>query len=702
MKTNTVDGVEREFFGINEAMPIKNPLDFESVESVDQYGYYHFKNNTGSYKFLGWARIPESDGQDRSLTEDDLFLTYHEDNGGYYTAVIDGEEKQVSKVAADEVTPYHDMYAVWERWGYLKIGKHFDVQEFYLDGIDMESRWHTLEFTIKDSNDNYVRLTDDPGTEADGHYIYDDAQIEEATITLGTFVHETGSTNLHEHQYFIYAWVPIDTYVVEENHTQANSLITGYERQDSAYSATATVANSCVYGELDNIGSGEARINNNYRGNNNYAYIKVEKTVGGDAPGSLTNNKDYYFIVKNDTLNAYISTEERTFTTDTTKIQVYKLKPGGAVFYANTGNQVNGNHIQVVGDNEYSVIELDLSSTPVAAAESPQIDGYHWEHSVSPRAVAADKNEEKTLIITNTYTARYGSLQIEKLLDEEGDIPEGAEEHDYLFTVVNSEGKYVVDASGNLSDEEVRLKVKPGVDNKLLINNLEPGDYTVNEVVEAVPTYIQTVSIKEGTADAVQSNNITVEVAKSLTKELVFTNSYERITTDIYLNKVDKNNQRVLLADAEFKLYRKNALGTYATDDSIEATKAETIHVLVDGTLKIEGLPSGDYMLTEEKAPAGYVILTKDIYFTVNASPDEEEGVITVTSGQNAYTEVSIGAGTKQTSKKDDTLIIPNTPGVELPSTGGLGTDRIYLIGIMLTVLSGTGLVLKSRKRNTL
>ena len=72
------------------------------------------------HKFLGWARVetpddPTQAGADHpELTRDDLFLTYHEENGGYYTAVVNGEEKIVTKVAADEVTPYHDLYAVWE------------------------------------------------------------------------------------------------------------------------------------------------------------------------------------------------------------------------------------------------------------------------------------------------------------------------------------------------------------------------------------------------------------------------------------------------------------------------------------------------------------------------------------------------------------------------------------------------------------
>ena len=45
-------------------------------------------------------------------------------------------------------------------------------------------------------------------------------------------------------------------------------------------------------------------------------------------------------------------------------------------------------------------------------------------------------------------------------------------------------------------------------------------------------------------------------------------------------------------------------------------------------------------------------------------------------------------------------ITITNTPGVSLPSTGGPGTNLIYLLGIMLTGFAGSGLVMKRRRKN--
>ena len=42
---------------------------------------------------------------------------------------------------------------------------------------------------------------------------------------------------------------------------------------------------------------------------------------------------------------------------------------------------------------------------------------------------------------------------------------------------------------------------------------------------------------------------------------------------------------------------------------------------------------------------------------------------------------------------------IQNSAGFELPSTGGPGTNLIYLLGIILTSLAGLGLVIRKRRR---
>ncbi|MBR1812886.1 MAG: LPXTG cell wall anchor domain-containing protein, partial [Lachnospiraceae bacterium] len=44
-------------------------------------------------------------------------------------------------------------------------------------------------------------------------------------------------------------------------------------------------------------------------------------------------------------------------------------------------------------------------------------------------------------------------------------------------------------------------------------------------------------------------------------------------------------------------------------------------------------------------------------------------------------------------------ITVYNSTGYELPSTGGPGTNLIYLLGIVLTGFAGTGLALRKRRR---
>ena len=177
--------------------------------------------------------------------------------------------------------------------------------------------------------------------------------------------------------------------------------------------------------------------------------------------------------------------------------------------------------------------------------------------------------------------------------------------------------------------------------------------------------------------------------------DYVMTIPNDAMTAGIILNKVAKGTT-TLLPGAEFELTRKNSEGIYATDESIEATKAGTPLTLTNGTLTIPGLPSGDYKLTETNPPAGYIIEHNEIYFTVNASGAGD--MITTTVGKESFTD--IGASTRKTTLEADTLVIPNTPGVSLPYTGGPGTGLLGFLGSALLLFAGAALAGKRRHRN--
>ena len=75
-------------------------------------------------------------------------------------------------------------------------------------------------------------------------------------------------------------------------------------------------------------------------------------------------------------------------------------------------------------------------------------------------------------------------------------------------------------------------------------------------------------------------------------------------------------------------------------------------------------------------------------------------------SGSDKYDGIDITVSTQtmpdssQVTVYSYTLTAVNNPGVTLPNTGGPGTGILYLTGIALLSLAGTGFAMKRRKRN--
>ena len=122
--------------------------------------------------------------------------------------------------------------------------------------------------------------------------------------------------------------------------------------------------------------------------------------------------------------------------------------------------------------------------------------------------------------------------------------------------------------------------------------------------------------------------------------------------------------------DGKYKVYRK------ATQEEIDNNKAtDTLITDSDGKLKICGIV-GEYKLEETKAPKGYNKLV--LPYTIQVS---DGGLVKVNSGTPSHNDVKV----------------VNESGSLLPSTGGMGTTLIYLIGGALVL--GSGFVLANKKR---
>lgn len=149
----------------------------------------------------------------------------------------------------------------------------------------------------------------------------------------------------------------------------------------------------------------------------------------------------------------------------------------------------------------------------------------------------------------------------------------------------------------------------------------------------------------------------------------------------------NKNGTETGLKGAQFSLYTEescdHAIKFKKTGDVYRYDETGAITVLEspeDGRFTVEGLKAGDYWLKETKAPNGYNKLKDPIK-------------VTITTLDNGNKQISIGAGGTYGNGE---VKVENNTGSLLPSTGGMGTTLIYLVGAALVL--GSGIVLATKK----
>lgn len=187
--------------------------------------------------------------------------------------------------------------------------------------------------------------------------------------------------------------------------------------------------------------------------------------------------------------------------------------------------------------------------------------------------------------------------------------------------------------------------------------------------------------------------------ANSNTTQVQYTNTLTS-NVDITIRKYDgatSGTSTVYLNDAEFTLYRTASdsteklyyhkdeatnVVTWVSDEAQATTlKSETQSDLV-GTIKlsVDYNFNGVYYLEETKAPNGYNLLTRPVSFKV----------------QNGTASYLTSEGTIE----NNTITVPNSAGVELPNTGGVGTTMYTAGGLAMMAFATLGcLMYRGRKR---
>ncbi|SFQ56081.1 isopeptide-forming domain-containing fimbrial protein [Streptococcus equinus] len=156
-------------------------------------------------------------------------------------------------------------------------------------------------------------------------------------------------------------------------------------------------------------------------------------------------------------------------------------------------------------------------------------------------------------------------------------------------------------------------------------------------------------------------------------------------TYQTIINKL--NEKKEALKGAGFTLSKKDKDGNWNTVKALAAGEATTF--------EFKGLDAGNYKLEESTTPDGYNTI-KPIEFTINATYDTDSAdpQLTKLSG-----DVTSGVAKFDANKADGSLKadIVNRKGSLLPSTGGMGTTILYVIGSILVLVAAVLLITKKR-----
>ena len=364
------------------------------------------------------------------------------------------------------------------------------------------------------------------------------------------------------------------------------------------------------------------------------------------------------------------------------KVKIYKVDDSATpVALSGVGFTLNGETV-TTGENGYTdIVTLNVSPDPYDLIETQPVEHYTGLSATVPVTVS-----ETGVTVPNGTE----NVSVSETPDSDGS---------YIITVVNPRKQYTVTVIKNVDGN---IDADKDAQYSFTATGLAPATFQLygrpkeaqgttaaqsnEKVFENVP-YNTSFSIAESdeygaefdtsitiahadgtpkTITGISTGDITVDGDVTIT----FTNS--RKTAEIILNKEDDKGNA--LSGARFTLINKstNQNAQHLVDGEwvdVGSGSKHEFEVGRDGSITIEGLPVGDYVLTESKAPDGYVILVNAIEFSV--SKDGEAVAIEVTSGDNA-------------SANNNTLTVTNTPGQALPYTGGPGTLLYTLSGIVL------------------
>ncbi len=560
--------------------------------------------------------------------------------------------------------PHEDGYPLTVIFGNLYVRRG----EVVLQKIDAASD-RTMEgvaFTLDKVGDPDFTLYDIGGN----HYTYN-AEAGGIPITDDTITDITVVTNKHGQ---IYLELPIGSYTLLE------SNIAGYQSPGTiTFDVTSTTAPHGVIGSAGAV-NGTQFVDvieqcvlcvKNYSRN---VSLSIKKTwlnpeeMPGTSPVKLqlcrngvTMGKDYE-VTLNGIPNEFITVngekiyEKETTAWECTFIDVpLKFEDDNANytvrevvigdFYYSDEYESGYSHYDVTYRN---ITYYDSSNTPIVIGAGETVDDY------------LGQIDHMSLDVDN----RFITYDLSLLKTDENESPvDGAQFKLFLVKAEETDTNVAWDGKAFSVDGVIRTKAAEGLSNTAgevtfgtmgqgmyyLIESASPEGYRRNNAIYRVKLdRLGNIELKQ--LEKTEEGDRWIDVENN-----TIINSH--ITGDVTIKKHDENN--AFIPGAEFRLQRKNKAGEY-----VDIGSPFTVET-ADGTT-IPNLMYGDYRLLETIAPRGYYKQTTPVDFSVI-----EDGVFFTNTDRNA-----------------SVITIVNHPGSVLPKTGGVGTEPLTSVGIIIMLLS--------------
>lgn len=272
-----------------------------------------------------------------------------------------------------------------------------------------------------------------------------------------------------------------------------------------------------------------------------------------------------------------------------------------------------------------------------------------------------------------------------------------------------------IGAAGNANDAKLQYSNNPNhVGNGDDFDGEEPKGETPWDKVVTFVTGLQLTKIKTGNPDQKLAGAQFKITGEKLNQALVWgsefveakdgeTATYYKLIDGSYTLEAPTNNTRDKYEDATAPKYiKKDVSGTDPSNVKEEVNY--TAEVDANGVLSLKGLAAGIYTITEVKSPNGYNILKNPIKVEIKCnteySSDENPKCSWAWRKSDENGNLPTDDMTGFETLSDEGIVefnVENSTGVELPSTGGMGTTIFYVLGSILLI--GAGILLVTKKK---